>query len=353
MKNFLNPLPGVPLVESPFFDRFFSEEDTDAGTLRVARELREKGFAVLDFPDADIEQVADRIKMSLVDHCNLPQWREDPHFGLRIQDAWRFNDDVRRVATNESILSLLNRLYGRLAFPFQSLTFPVGTQQHFHTDSVHFSSQPERFMCGVWVALEDIGLDQGPLYYYPGSHRWPIYTNEHIGRTFSEHGTGPQLFFEPMWRDLVSVYKVAPEYFTPKKGQALIWAANLLHGGSVHKNPAMTRWSQVTHYYFEGCAYYTPIESDPALGAIRFREPESIVDGKVHHNTYNGHLIPHDFIERTNPDLNVERIGGGDPLPADFSGERYVALNPDVGIAGIDPIVHYQTWGRFEDRDYK
>ena len=30
-------------------------------------------------------------------------------------------------------------------------------------------------MCGVWVALEDITEDNGPLHYYPGSHRLPDY----------------------------------------------------------------------------------------------------------------------------------------------------------------------------------
>lgn len=37
-----------------------------------------------------------------------------------------------------------------------------------------------------------------------------------------------------------------------KKGQGLICAANLLHGGSKQTNKALTRQSQVTHYYLRG-----------------------------------------------------------------------------------------------------
>jgi len=33
-------------------------------------------------------------------------------------------------------------------------------------------------MCGVWLALEDIDADNGPLIYYPGSHRGPHFGNE-------------------------------------------------------------------------------------------------------------------------------------------------------------------------------
>jgi len=57
----------------------------------------------------------------------------------------------------------------------------VGTHQPFHADSVHFRSVPERFMCGVWVALEEIDDDNGPLEHFAGPHRLPIYVNEHIG----------------------------------------------------------------------------------------------------------------------------------------------------------------------------
>ena len=47
-----------------------------------------------------------------------------------------------------------------------------------------------------------------------------------------------------------------------EKGIYLIWASNLIHGGAPVNNKQLTRWSQVTHYYFEDCTYYTPMFSD-------------------------------------------------------------------------------------------
>ena len=59
-----------------------------------------------------------------------------------------------------------------------------------------------------------------------------------------------------------------------KKGQALLWSSNLLHGGSPMQDPQSTRKSQVTHYYFEGCRYWTPMLSAP--GKMHMRDPEFI-----------------------------------------------------------------------------
>ncbi len=47
------------------------------------------------------------------------------------------------------------------------------------------------------------------------------------------------------------------EFGTIKQGQALIWYANLLHGGAAQTDLSRSRHSQVTHYYFENCTYYT------------------------------------------------------------------------------------------------
>jgi Phytanoyl-CoA dioxygenase (PhyH) len=174
---------------------------------------------------------------------------------------------------------------------------PVGTQQHFHSDSLHFSSVPERFMCGVWVALEDIGPSQGPLMYYSGSHKWPIFVNEHIGLCRAGKPDAPsQKPFEKMWEALIHANALEATQFHAKKGQALIWAANLLHGGSRQTDPDLTRWSQVTHYYFDDCSYYSPMESDPFYGHIFYRRHRNIANGERMPNMYCGRRVPSWFV---------------------------------------------------------
>ena len=148
-------------------------------------------------------------------------------------------------------------------------------------------------MCAVWVALEDVGPTQGPLMYFSGSHKWPIYVNEHIGYSRAGKSDAPsQKPFEELWAALVRVNRMQPAHFHAKKGQALIWAANLLHGGSRQTDPELTRWSQVTHYYFDGCCYYSPMASDPFYGRIFFRRPEDISTGATMPNVCSGAGFP-------------------------------------------------------------
>ena len=341
---FQNPLPGVPSIESPFFDALFA--DADPLTLQVARQLHQHGFAVIDFPSDDFAALAEAIQHNLTPFYNQADWnrfRAGDAADLRLRDAWRFEPNVRQIAANQAVIDLLSRLYGARAWPFQTLNFPVGTQQSLHSDAVHFNSAPERFMCGVWLALEDITPENGPLFYYPGSHRWPIYLNEHIGRCMATlPAQANQQAFEPMWQALVEAHGVKPQQFLAKKGQALIWAANLLHGGSPQLNRHASRWSQVTHYFFEGCAWYAPMFSDPFYGQIYFRRLLNIQTGQLMQHQYAGWPIPEEFIAASKP---LQPDG-----PFAFDATQYLLANPDVAQAGIDPLAHYLRHGHQERR---
>jgi Phytanoyl-CoA dioxygenase (PhyH) len=212
----------------------------------------------------------------------------------RIQDAWLSSPDVRNIATNKKVMELLKYMYGRKSVPFQTLNFLKGTQQRTHSDTIHFSSLPERFMCGVWVALEDIDLHQGPLQYFPGSNRLPI-------RSYVDLGIEPLLDIPPSWQDprTPAAYKeyedkiaiiagTDPELLKIKKGDALIWAANLLHGGSKILCEHESRKSQVTHYYFEDTIPLTPMFSDMGKGVYYLRYPLDIDTMKPMKISYNG-----------------------------------------------------------------
>ncbi|MEQ8953977.1 MAG: hypothetical protein RL120_07550, partial [Gammaproteobacteria bacterium] len=89
-------------------------------------------------------------------------------------------------------------------------------------------------------------------------------------------GTGYDHYkgYEAAIQELIREHGLQPEYGVMKKGTALIWAANLLHGGAPVQDTARTRHSQVTHYYFENCKYFTPMNS--AGSEIEYRNPQWI-----------------------------------------------------------------------------
>lgn len=245
-----------------------------AGYLSRAQidQFHRDGYVIVDFGFSreDIESLKKALQP-----CYNPEHLKAPTFGARIQDAWKFVREAHTLATNPNVLSALKQLYGRRPLPFQTLNFPVGTQQRTHSDTIHFNSLPPGFMAGVWVALEDIDDENGPLEYYPGSHLLPEISMQDAGLEASPQNYGA---YEDVIAQHVEQSGIAPSYGLMPKGHALIWHANLLHGGSQQKDHRRTRHSQVTHYFFENCKYYTPMQSQP--GKLAYRNPEWIKPGE-------------------------------------------------------------------------
>lgn len=295
MTDPVNLFPGVPLIESPVFGSIVDQMGLTEAERGLAIELNRKGYAVFDFPDAELDGRIERIRARLAPQLGVkdsdPAAIKTTAFG-RIQDAWQTDEDVRAIAANEAVIELLSKLWGRRAFPFQTLNFPIGTQQHVHTDIVHFSSVPERFMCGVWLAMEDIDPGAGPLCYVPGSHRWPVMSNAMLGRRgWQVELESAQAPYQDAWNALMAEHQASTDIFLARKGQALIWCANLLHGGSPQTDATRTRWSQVTHYFFDDCVYYTPAFSDEHLGRLALRQIVSAADGSPKTNLYLGEEV--------------------------------------------------------------
>jgi len=154
-------------------------------------------------------------------------------------------------------------------------------------------------MCGVWVALEDVHDGNGPLHYYPKSHKLPFYDLSILGlkgstsKSIEEMLTKYYTRYEDFIAELVSKKKLEKKVLNIKKGQALIWSANLLHGGEPITQAGSTRFTQVNHYYFEGCAYYRPMLTDMAIERISIQKVVNIATGKEVKSQYLDKDIDH------------------------------------------------------------
>ncbi|GAA4406313.1 hypothetical protein GCM10023187_25630 [Nibrella viscosa] len=274
----------LPWVESPFFLDLLAQKNITPEQRDQAIHYHQEGYLLL-------KQIVDHrlIDRTLaeIQHEYPVNVDEEP---VRHQDLWKKYKTVTEVASQPQILDVLRMLYGREPIPFQTLNFKFGTQQRAHSDTIHFSSVPARFMCGVWVAQEDTHADNGPLFYYPRSHRQEEFNYFDLGLEAKEN------YAEyPEYEDFMEEFMEAKGYqrqeIHMKKGDVLIWSSNLVHGGTPIRGGNVTRWSQVTHYYFEGCMYYSPRFSDMFSNNLNLRHVINIATGQVVQHSENGKPI--------------------------------------------------------------
>lgn len=274
----------LPAFESPFYLTHVRHR-LEPSAQEIADSLRDHGFAVL--PGLISPEEADAIIAEAGSFFDSREVEENPR-STRLQDGWKEHAGIRQLASHPQVLKLLEAAYGRTPIPFQTLNFKYGTQQSAHSDRIHFSSLPEGFMCGVWVALEDVSPENGTLFYLKNSHREPDWKNHDLMWDY-------QAFNYQVYQQFIADYLEARGMekvtFQAKKGDALIWSSQLIHGGSPVLRSDSTRWSQVTHYFFEDCIFYTPLFSDSITGEYFLRSVTNIGTGKSVDHRFNGYPV--------------------------------------------------------------
>lgn len=272
MKNYLldKNAMSIPWIESPFFESILQNSNYTEDEVKILRQYNEKGYVVIDLELTD-EYINNLLKLVMVELDNIKTQDTRYHYSdsPRVFEGWKTNPFILELARHPKIISTLELLYGRKPIPFQTINFLKGSNQPLHQDSIHFYTQPERWMVGTWTALQDVTEDCGPLNIVPGSHKWPHYNFQNLNLPVVEFGNQFDNYaeYENFLIHLVKLMDGRLKKWLGKKGQTLIWASNLLHGGAEITNPNSTRYAQATHFYFEGCNhYYSPMFSDVANG---------------------------------------------------------------------------------------
>ncbi|TNE69199.1 MAG: phytanoyl-CoA dioxygenase [Bacteroidetes bacterium] len=172
-----------------------------------------------------------------------------------------------RFFRHPELLRLLSFLLGKPVIPFQSLGFIQGSEQRAHSDSIHMTTEPPGYLIATWTALEDCTEDAGALFYYPGSHRLPyiMTTDYDSGNTPFTIGQNSNRRYEDKVETLIAAHGLEKKTFLAKRGDVLIWHANLLHGGGPIRKSGATRRSFVCHYFAESVLCYHEMSQRPAI----------------------------------------------------------------------------------------
>jgi len=174
---------------------------------------------------------------------------------VKINDFHNSSVAGKKLMTHPYIVSFLEAIFNQKVVVMQSLVFMYGSQQPTHQDFPWVTAKIPSHLAAAWIALEDIKIDSGPLYYYIGSHKMPKF-NFGNGILFKKESTKSPLEFAQYLDQTCAEHQYPKETLLIKKGDVLIWHAALAHGGSMITNPDQTRKSFVCHYSTEQALPY-------------------------------------------------------------------------------------------------
>jgi len=234
----------------------------------------------------------------------------------------------------EVVAELTGHMLGRTGpLVHGCLFFERGTQQRLHDDTWYALAGDEPGgMVGVWVALEDVDGDSGPLEYVPGSHlRGETYWNPSAGERVyalgvpadaSEDDLAKLFVAQQLETDMLVAKLGKKTWDTARAGDVAIWHEHLVHGGGEIQNMTRTRQSLVVHFArrwlneIELAQLFTDRLSEANW------EPRSVLQAMS--------TLGHGIIDRTWLDVMLLKLDL--PLPEKLRPTLLTALNTLMGL---------------------
>jgi ectoine hydroxylase-related dioxygenase (phytanoyl-CoA dioxygenase family) len=167
---------------------------------------------------------------------------------------------VQKAIFSKRISRFLANLFEMPAVAFQTLYFHRGSEQGFHQDTAFVYVDNPLHFAASWIALEDVEEGSGELQYHPGSHRLPDEIFPESRTKALLPGDDSSKHYSRGLQRKCEEAGLEKQQFRPRKGDVLIWAADLVHGGAGIHNTS-TRRSLVTHY--------CPEDSNPPYATLK------------------------------------------------------------------------------------
>ncbi len=220
-------------------------------------QFREQGFVVLEslLSPAELEEwrsvvegaVSNRLQNN--DGINNQQEGSDEYYKAIFTQALRLADtdpDVARLVRDPRLGELAARLMGvngaRIWHDQALIKPPYGNQTAWHRDTPYWAVHTSNTV-NMWFALDDATLENGCLWYLPGTHKSENYN------------------LVPIKSSMQDIFKAFPEYRTieakpapVKAGGVVIHNGMVIHGASSNMT-ARPRRAMTSVYYADGTLY--------------------------------------------------------------------------------------------------
>jgi hypothetical protein len=165
----------------------------------------------------------------------------------KVSDVHSYFSRAGELVFPAPVLRFLSQIYERPPVVFQTMTMRKGSQENLHIDTGPLTLTEPMSIAASWVALEDVQPKSGEFQFIPGSHRLPELL--HYGTDKGHHGD-----FKEYDKILQTTLQMCDQMglktktFMAKKGDVLIWHADLMHGGAPIQDRTRTRKSLVAHF---------------------------------------------------------------------------------------------------------
>ena len=163
----------------------------------------------------------------------------DPDLELKVRKFHNVRKTAPAVADlalhHPGLLSVLDALLGREAILTQDMALvkpPGGVAKPWHQDDAYFKIAPLNAVCGVWIALDEAGVENGCMHVWPGGH--------HVGALRHYHGNDCEIVPDRLTNEQTVAVPLPP-------GGAIFFSGLLPHQTPVNNSNQRRRALQF-HY---------------------------------------------------------------------------------------------------------
>jgi len=272
-----------PWIESDFALEILSKKKISEKMRKDTKFFIKNGYLILKniLNKSEIQKILSDFNKII----NSKKFKTNPkyfHYNTnpRVVEGWRTSGMIKKIVYKEKIKKYLKFFYGKEPVGFSTINFKAGTEQPLHSDYIHFGTLPELYLAGVWFALEKVDSNNGPLVVVPKSHKLPIVDFVNLNLSIPKNSKELKYnytIYESYLSELIKKKKLKKKELHINQGDVIIWAANLMHGGSKILSKKRSRYSQVVHYHFKNLKrIYNPCYSDKINGIYADRNLNKI-----------------------------------------------------------------------------
>lgn len=220
-------------------EEFFSPTELERWREAVASALDNRGAQRFSFVSSDEDTIASATQSA------EEQAYYERVFTQRV-NLWQTDPGMKELLLDPAFSNFTGELAGvsglRIWHDQALVKPPFGNPTAFHLDVPYWSFRSPDAIT-IWLALDEATLENGCLYYVPGSHKAEKYDNVGIGREL-----GALFDVYPEWGKVPAVPCPVPA------GGALFHNGLTFHGAGANMTPG-TRRAMTCAYMPDGCTF--------------------------------------------------------------------------------------------------